>query len=1148
MSDARPAGGLNFSDSDRDLLDQLLQEEGAAGLAATSEIRPRAPGARVPLSFAQELLWLLDQSEPGLTAYNVSVARRLVGPLDEDALERALTALVARHEVLRTRFEMVDGEVSQIVDPPAPLSLTRLELQSTNAAERDAELMRVLTSHAEMHFDLGRDQLFRAALVRVSDEDHVLLIDTHHAVFDGWSFGPLMGDLAALYGAERRNAPPDLPPLRVQYGDFAIWQRDTMRGERLERLLAFWRQQLGDATEPLGLPTDFPAPSAPTYRGGRVGAVLSADALAKVKAMGRDHGATLYMTLLAAYATVLHRYTGRDHVLIGSGVAGRMQPEILPLIGYFNNTLVQHADFTGDPSFTELLQRVRASTLGAYDHQEVPLEKLILELRSGQERVSDAALFQAVFTMQEAVSSSLKLNDLEVRPFGVQIAATKFDITLLPFERNDELHVSVHFRSDLYAPSTMERFVGHLLTVLQAASADPSVRISALPLLTGQERTDLAAANATAVDEGPAATLVQLFEAQAARVPARVAVVGARAGTAALASVTYAEANARANQIARSLKAQGVGRGTPVALALDRSGDAIVALLGILKAGGTYVPIPPDTPAARIAQLVADSGAGTAITVAEHAALFPAGIHVIALDRDGDELAALSSANPEPVAAPDDVAYVLFTSGSTGTPKGVAVTHANAVHYARAVSRLLGDVPASQPGDGFAALDGLGFGLVSTLAADLGNTSLLTALSSGGTLHVLGRDVTTEPARFAEYVRAHPIDVLKVTPNHLAALVAGKTGSELASVLPRRWLVVGGEALRPEVARGLLGAGACRLLNHYGPTETTVGVCAFEVTRDALDRAVERGAQTVPIGRPLANTHAYVVDAHGNQQPIGVPGELWIGGAGVAQGYLGRPDLTAEQFTHFSGERVYRTGDRARRLADHAIEFLGRTDDQVKVRGYRVELGEIEHLLRTIPGVEHAVTVVHQDERGDNQVVAYVVSRHDGYAVSHSDRPTPERITEWAAARLPSHMVPSSVVLLDALPLTANGKVDKARLPKPGAGAAAADRYVAPTTPTEETLCVIWQDVLKKERVGIRDNFLDLGGHSLLAIRILGRISKAFGQRLALRNMFESPTVEQLARVLDLEAKLAALEGMSDEAAAQLLAQTDAAASPPAQR
>ncbi|HEV7991818.1 MAG TPA: AMP-binding protein, partial [Gemmatimonadaceae bacterium] len=495
--------------------------------------------------------------------------------------------------------------------------------------------------------------------------------------------------------------------------------------------------------------------------------------------------------------------------------------------------------------------------------------------------------------------------------------------------------------------------------------------------------------------------------------------------------------------------------------------------------------------------------------------------HVVALDRETDAamLGALPDANLGAAVSPSQVAYVLFTSGSTGVPKGVAVTHANAVHYARAVSRVLADVPASQAGDGFAALDGLQFGMLSTLAADLGNTSLLPSLLAGGTLHVLSKDVTTEPARYAQYMQGHQLDVLKLTPNHLRALVAGKSGAELAELLPKQALVLGGEALRLDFARELVSAGRCRVLNHYGPTETTVGVLTHAVTLDTIDAASALGAGTVPLGRPLANTCAIVVDAHGQEQPVGIPGELWVGGAGVTNGYLNRPELTAERFVSFRGERVYRTGDRVRRLSDGTLEFLGRADDQVKVRGYRVELGEVEQALRSHPGVEHGVVVLRAPSEGSEPVlVAYAVPKQAGYAVSHNDRATPEKLVQWLEAQLPQHMVPSTVMLLEALPLTANGKVDRVKLPDPGASAAAeGDAYVAPRTDTETKLAAIWADVLKREQVGVTDNFLALGGHSLLAIRVLGRISKTFGVRLPLRTLFDAPTIDQLAPRIDAE-------------------------------
>jgi amino acid adenylation domain-containing protein len=467
-----------------------------------------------------------------------------------------------------------------------------------------------------------------------------------------------------------------------------------------------------------------------------------------------------------------------------------------------------------------------------------------------------------------------------------------------------------------------------------------------------------------------------------------------------------------------------------------------------------------------------------------------------------------------PRATAADLAYVLYTSGSTGVPKGVAVTHANAVHYARAVSRVLAGIRPDAAGDGFATLDGLRFGMVSTMAADLGYTSVLGALLAGGTLHILPKDATTEPARFAEQIAAQPLDVLKITPGHLHALVGGRTGRDLAELLPRRWLVLGGEALRPDLARTILSAGACRLLNHYGPTETTVGACTFEVTAASLDAAVAQGAQTIPIGQPLANTRAFVVDVYGAEQPVGVPGELLLAGAGVATGYLGRAELTAERFGRRGELRTYRTGDRVRRLPSGAIEFLGRVDDQVKVRGFRVELGEIEQALRALPAVAQAVVALRDGGGGEPVLAAYVVPKMEGYAASHGERATPESLRAALSAQLPDYMVPAAVLLLDSLPLTANGKVDRAALPVPGVGTFA-DRYVAPRNAVEEQLVAIWSEALKRDRIGIRDNFLELGGHSLLAIRVLGKISKGFGVRLPLRTLFDAPTIEQLGAIVE---------------------------------
>jgi amino acid adenylation domain-containing protein len=777
-------------------------------------------------------------------------------------------------------------------------------------------------------------------------------------------------------------------------------------------------------------------------------------------------------------------------------------------------------DFSGDPTFAELLARVRDSALGAYDHQDVPLEKLVLELRDGKDRLSDAPLFEVVFTMQNTIEQAGTMGDVTLAPFGVDLGATKFDLTLLTTEREEGLALAIQYRSDLFDEATIERLLGHLRNTLESAVRDADTRISAMPLLSAKEEQDLAAWNATSVDEGLATTMTALIEASVARAADRVAVTDGER------SVTYGELDVRANQLAHKLRSIVAEKGAPVALYMDRSIDAIVGLLGILRSGSPYVPMAADLPAPRLAQRIAEGGIGGVVTLSALAEHVPAGVPTICLDSDADALSTESVMRPDVVIAPDSLAYILYTSGSTGVPKGVGITHRNIVHYTRAVSRVLGDVPAGKAGDGLAALDGWTFGLVSTLGADLGNTSLFPALCSGGTLVVLPNAAAMEPAAFADAVAARPLDVLKITPNHLQALIAGRQGPDLAHVLPRKWIITGGEALRWDLASQLLGAKSCRVLNHYGPTEATVGVCTFEITAASMAEEKNGGAQTAPVGSPLANTTAHVLDAHLQPVPVGIPGELYLGGAGIAVGYVGQPLLTAEKFLDdkfatWTGARLYRTGDRVRRRESGRIEFLGRADDQVKVRGYRLELGDVEHELRQHSGIADCVVVARSTptddgQPGETRLVAYVVWRTGGYETAHAERPTVEKVTEWLRERVPDHMVPATIMVLDALPLSANGKVDKHALPEPS-DVVGGDAYVAPRTDTETALAAIWQDVLKKERVGVTDDFLALGGHSLLAIRVLGKISKQFTVRLPLRSLFDSPTVEKLAVVLDAE-------------------------------
>jgi amino acid adenylation domain-containing protein len=1058
----------------------------------SSAIPRRSDAGPAPLSSGQELFWLLDRATPGLTAYNVPRGFHIEGRLDQRALERALDALVERHEILRTVYAVEGDHPVQVVRPGARVILESVDLESTPAEAREALVERLLHERGNAHINLATDIPFRGTLLRLGPDDHVLLMLTHHVAHDGWSKSIMLRELGALYESFRAGREADLPPLPIQYGDYAAWERGSLGNADRERQLAYWRQQLRSPLPILNMPTDRPRSQAAGFDGDLRDIVLPKALVESMRALGQRHGASLYMTLLAGWQALLHRYSGQDDIIVGSPTAGRSREETEGLIGYFANALVMRTSFAGDPSFGELLDRVAGTALDAFEHGDVPFEAVVLDLQRGQQP-SHAPVFQAVLTMEDTLPAELVLAGARVTPRDVPLASTKFDLTLLFAEHPEGLRLRLAFRTALFDGTRIERLLGHLRNLLAAAMSAPDTRVSALPLLDPEERRLLAETwNATAVDEGPATTIVQLVETHAARVPGQTAVLGEEA------THTWAELNARANRIAHWLIQRGAGPETTVGLCLDRSAAMIAGFLGVLKSGGGYVPLPPDLPPQRLSQQLALSGARIVITTEAMRSRLPDGVTILALDTDAAALAELSEANPAPRASPEGLAYVLFTSGSTGTPKGVAVTHANLVHYLRAVALRLGLDLGGTGGPWHCAT-------VSTLAADLGHTAVFTALGSGGTLHVIPAAVSTDPARFEEYVSAHPLDLLKITPSHLRALLAGR---DPAAVSPRRWLVLGGEACPWELAEQFLGAGRCRVLNHYGPTETTVGVCTFEVPPGS--RAAS-GSVTVPIGRPLANTRVYVREPGGELAPLGVPGELFVGGPGVTRGYIGQDGITRERFVPdpYAGDpaaRLYRTGDIVRWLAGGDLEFLGRSDDQVKIRGFRVEPGEIEATLAAHPLVRQAAVLAVPGEDGDPRLVAFVA----GEAL-----PGEEDLSRWAGDRMPVYMVPSQWVRLPQLPLTGNGKVDRRALippvlaPDPVAGGA------APRSDAERKLAALFAAVLDRESVGVDQDFFGLGGHSLLAIRLLGRISKTFGVRLALRNLFEAPTVAALASLLD---------------------------------
>ncbi|HEX7978691.1 MAG TPA: amino acid adenylation domain-containing protein [Gemmatimonadaceae bacterium] len=1068
----------------REYLERMLAEEGL--LSGPQPIPRRPAGSPVPLTHAQEVLWLLDRATPGLIAYNSTLAFRLVGDVDLAAMEQALTALSARHESLRTRVELSGDHPVQVVDAPGPVALEIVDLRQHPADTRETEGASRLRASARRPFDLTRDHLLRASFVRLSDREGILMLLTHHIVSDAWSYGVIASELSALYAAARAGRSASLAEPSIQFGDYAVWERRELTGERLRERLGYWRQMLLPEAPALAVPTDRPRSPALAFEGGRVLRMLSQQQHARIKALAAAEGATLYMVLLAAFQATLHRWSGQDDIVTGSAIAGRTRRETEGLVGYFSAALPLRSRFSSGESFRTLLSRIRTTVLGALEHQDVPIEALVHELAE-QGRSGHAPLFQCVLTMQENQGGRLELDGVQVTPYEVQSGTTKFELTLLPAERPDGLELLLWYRTDLFDQATAERFVGHVETLLDAAAADPTTTVDRLPLLTTAEGAELSAWNATSRDLGAATTMTTLIQRAATRAPAGDAVVSGDA------RLTWRELAQRGNQLAHRLRTAGVGPDVPVGLCFERSVEMIVGMYGILAAGGAYVPLLPDQPAARLAKQIEECGARVVVTMASHRALLPADVEVVSLDADAEALAAFPADAPAVDVRPEHLAYILFTSGSTGVPKGVAVTHANLVHYTRSIASVLGlnldapDAARGNPQDAPRSISQWHCATVSSLAADLGHTSVFPALASGGVLHVLPSDVAMDATRYQAYVTSHPIDLLKITPSHLNALL----GAEISAAhLPAKWLVLGGEPCPWPLVERVLAVGGCRVLNHYGPTETTVGACTLEVGASDV-----RSYATVPIGRPLPNVSTHVLDRVGEPVPVGVPGELWIGGAGVARGYVNRDALTQERFATVDGERRYRTGDRVRRLPSGDIEFLGRLDEQVKVRGFRVELGEIEVVLARHPRVRQAVVAL-----VDDQLVGYVL-------------PTSENVDDSAlaahvAAELPDHMVPGAWVRLHTVPMNANGKVDRTALPRPTVTAATDD---APRSEAEIKLAALWAEVLKKDTVGVHENFFALGGHSLLAIRLLGRIAKTFGQRMSLRTLFENPTVAELA-------------------------------------
>ncbi|WP_235217099.1 non-ribosomal peptide synthase/polyketide synthase [Archangium violaceum] len=1057
-------------------------------------LKPTDTSGPLPLSFAQQRLWFIDQLQPGSSSYNMPYVLRLEGALDEAALQRAFTELVRRHHALRTTFGSEAGQPIQLIAPTASLPLSLVDLSSLPPSERMDEAHR-LASHSVMRpFDLAHGPLLHASLFKLEERLHILALSMHHIVSDGWSMGILVREVAALYQAFSSGQPSPLPELPLQYADYAVWQRQWLQGAALEQQLSFWRQQLSGAPAALELPTDKPRPSVQSQRGALLEVHLPKALSESLKAFCQREGVTPFMALLASFQVLLSRYSGQDDISVGSPIAGRRHSELEGLIGFFVNTLVLRARLSAVSSFRELLQQVRETTLGAFAHQDIPFEKLVEELRPPRD-LSRSPLFQVMFALQNAPHSDIELPGLSLRPLMPNEVSSKFDLTLSLLDSPEGFTGTLEYCSELFEHDTVSRMASHLGVLLESLISCPEAPLSSLPLLTDTERQQvLVEWNQTRTDYPRHSSIHGHFEAQARLTPDAIAVQeGAQ-------SLTYRELDERANQLAWRLRSLGVGTETMVGLLLERSTDMVVSMLATLKAGGVYLPLDTSYPSERLAFMLEDSSARVLITLQSLQARLPShSARLLLLDSESSALSQQPRHAPPSGSGSDNLAYLIYTSGSTGRPKGVAVPHLGVLRLI-----LSSDYVRFSPEDCVAH--------ASNTAFDAATFEVWGALLSGARLVILSREQLLSPLELGATLRAHSVSTLFLT-TALFNQVASLAPSSFSSL---RNLLFGGEASDAlSIRRVLEAAPPSRLLNVYGPTESTTFATWYFI------QSVAPHASSVPIGRPISNTTAFVLDEHLHPVPPGVPGELYLGGDGLARGYFGRPELTAEKFiphpfSSAPGARLYRTGDKVRWLADGTLEFLSRLDSQVKLRGFRIELGEVESTLRAYPSVRQAIVVVRQDS-GDKRLVAYVVptsprppgeGRGEGSA---SPELNTADLSTFLKGTLPEYMVPSALVPLDALPLTPNGKVDTRALPAPAASLSSSSNYVAPSSELEQRLADIWAQVLHTDRIGIHDNFFELGGHSLLATQVVSRIRSTFQVELPLRALFEAPSVAALA-------------------------------------
>ncbi|MEP0752187.1 amino acid adenylation domain-containing protein [Trichocoleus sp. Lan] len=1075
-----------LSPEQRALLELRLKQKGLSSVKNHS-ITQRKDSKSLPLSFHQQRLWVLHQLEPASPIYNVPIAIRLTGFLNVKALEKSLNKIRQRHEVLQTRFMAVGGEPVQEKFSDLVLNLPVIDLRDLPENEGQQVLEDAKKEEAQRPFDLSQEPLLRVKLLHLSEAEHLMLFTMHHIVSDGWSRGVIIQELAALYEAFCQGNPSPLPELPIQYADFAAWQRQQLVGEVLETQLNYWKQQLTGASPILELPTNRPRPTVNTFKGARQFFTISQPLALSLRTLSQQSESTLFMTLLAAFNTLLYRYTGQEDISIGTPMTNRSQRETENLIGFFVNTLVLRTLLSENISFRELLARVREVALQAYAHQDLPFERLVEELQPSRDR-SYTPLFQVMFALHTAPKTALQLPGLSLSLLEVETGTAKFDLTLEITDTEEGLTGTLEYNTDLFDEATITRMLGHFQTLLEGIVANPDCRLSDLPLLTEAEKYQLLVEwNQTQTDYPADSCFHQLFEQQVEKTPDAVAIVFKNQ------HLTYKQLNERANQLANYLQKQGITTESLVGICVERSLEMMVGLIGILKAGGAYVPLDPSYPQERLSFMLSDAQMSVLLTQQHLVEKLPHHTaKVIYLDADWDCISQESVASPAKEVNADNLAYVIYTSGSTGKPKGTLIPHRGLVNYLSWCSQA------------YAVEAGKGAPVNSSLSFDMTITGLFSPLLVGNRVILLSEAQGIEALSIA-LRQGGDFSLIKITPAQLDLLRHQLVPEEVAG--RTKAFIIGGENL---LAQSLefwrKFAPDTVLVNEYGPTETVVGCCIYQVPLG------KHQSGSVPIGRPIANTQLYILDRHLQPVPIGVIGELHIGGAGVARGYLNRPELTAAKFipNPFSDEpnaRMYKTGDLARYRADGTIEYLGRCDRQIKLRGFRIELEEIESVLAQHPQIRDVVVLIREDE-GNSKLVAYVVPKSAAV-------PTVSELRSYLQQKLPEYSIPSAFVTLESLPLTPNGKVDRQGLPSPGvARPNLDDAFVAPRTPAEQVLAEVWREVLKLEQVGIHDNFFALGGDSIRSIQVRSLVQNR-GLNFSIQQLFQYQTISELAPHLE---------------------------------